>query len=162
MADLQTHVDTAVRKALAAADGDPTRAQRLLARWAATDPRLMAGLSKPFLAGITAHAVQRVSGKKIPSAATPDTPGAGTKRSRRPTQLTPEDFEAVVGRLGQAIGTSRAPEGMSALIRAPQPTRAGTGHEKTLRALAVTYARQRLERRADELDRVNRTGKSAD
>lgn len=162
MADLQTHVDAAVRKAMSAADGDPARAQRLLARWAATDPRLMAGLSKPFLAGITAHAVQRVSGKKVPSAAAPDPGRAGSNRSRRPAQLTPEDFEAVVGRLGQAIGTSRAPEGMTALIRAPQPTRAGSSHEKTLRALAVTYARQRLERRADALDRVSRPGETAD
>lgn len=156
MADLQTHVDAAVRKALAAADGEPARAQRLLARWAAADPKLMAGLARPFLAGITAHAVQRITGQPV----APPT-RAGAAGPRRSAQLTPEAFDAVVGRLEQAIGTSRTPQGMSALVRAPQPTRAGTGHEKTMRALAVTYARQRLERRADDLDRVSRAGRTA-
>ena len=152
MADLQNHVDAAVRKALAAADGDAARAQRLLARWAAADARLMAGLARPFLTGITAQAVQRVTGKKLAPAASP----AAAGRPRRAAQLTPEAFDAVVGRLGKAIGTSPAPEGMSALVRAPEPTRAGSGHEKTMRALAVAYARQRLDRRVDELDRVSR------
>lgn len=148
MADLQSHVDAAVRKALAAAKGDPARAQRLLIRAAANDPRLLAGLAQPFLAGITAHAIQRTTGQAPPS----------EKRSgrARSTGLTPEAFDAVVGQLGRRIGTSRAPEGMSALVRQPKPTRAGTGHEETLRAMATAFARKRLDRRVAELDQLSR------
>ncbi|NBB82050.1 MAG: hypothetical protein GVY28_01455 [Alphaproteobacteria bacterium] len=153
MADLQAHVDAAVAKALAAAKGDTARAQRLLIRAAAGDPKLLAGLAQPFLAGITAHALQRASGQ-APAAA----PTAKRRRSGPAAKkdLTPEAFDAMVGQLGRRIGTSRAPEGMSALVEEAQPTRAGTGHEQTLRAMATAFARQRLDRRVAELDRLSR------
>jgi hypothetical protein len=154
MADLQAHVDAAVAKALAAAKGDTTRAQRLLIRAAAADPKLLAGLAQPFLAGITAHALQRATGQAPaakPAAAPRRRSGAAAKKD-----LTPEAFDAMVGQLGRRIGTSRAPEGMSALVEQPEPTPAGSGHEQTLRAMATAFARKRLDRRVAELDRLSR------
>jgi len=125
-------VDSRIRDLLREAGGDRSRAARALARQAARDPALLAALAGPYLDGIAAHAVGRVA------------KGQG---AREPAQkaLTAEAMDAVVGRLGRRIGLSRSPEGLTALIDAPQPTRAGAQHEKTVRALAAVYARKRLD-----------------
>ena len=176
MADLQTHVDTGGAQGTGRpADGDPTPGpQRLLARWArhrpAPDGR---GFRKPFLAGLIRRNAVQAGGQRQEDPVGGDaraTPGAGTKRSAPPD---PADRRKTSRR--SSAGWDRRPRHLPRPPRgdlearlippAPRsrPPRRHRPREDLARAPGgSTYARQRLERRADELDRVNRTGKSAD
>ncbi len=130
MAD-DAYVSGKIREALARSAGDQKLAQRLLLGWCAGDGKLLLGLVRPFLAGIVAHAVQRATGRAA----------AGPNRA-----LTPQALDTLVGQLGRTIGTTTPPRGMSALLEAPMPTKAGAGHEQSLRKLAAAFARKRLDR----------------
>ncbi|MEQ8965266.1 MAG: hypothetical protein RID91_05530 [Azospirillaceae bacterium] len=134
-------MDARIHDLLTQAKGDRSRASKALARAAAKDPDLLRSLVGPYLDGIAAHAVGRVAEGRA-AAGGPGRKGAPARQKA----LTSEAMDAVVGRLGKRIGLSRAPEGLSALVDQPSPTRAGSRHEKTVRALAAVYARQRLDR----------------
>lgn len=66
----QAYVDTCIREVLAKSKGNVKMAQTLLGELALTDERLLLGLTKPYLGGIVAHAVDRT----IKKALTPHAP----------------------------------------------------------------------------------------
>ena len=131
-----SYLTAKVEEALDKSSGDIKAARRLLARWAANDHRLLRELVGPFLPGIVAHAI---SDSRDPRRLTPK------RRRRAASALTPDAMDEVVGALGQKIGTARQPTGMTALTNPSKPTQAGAGHERSMRALAVAFARKRLE-----------------
>ena len=131
-----SYLTAKVTEALDKSSGDVKAARRLLARWAAGDHRLLQELVGPFLPGIIAHTIRN---NRQPHGIVP------MRRRRRSSALTPDALEQVVGALGEKIGTTRQPAGMTALTNPAKPTPAGAGHERSMRALAVAFARKRLE-----------------
>lgn len=118
--------------ALRVAGGQRVKAQRLLLQWATQDRALLAALAAPYLAGLAAQAVEQ--------AAQPTAQTSGTARN-----LSADAFDHLVGALGDRIGTSREPSGMSALISPPHRPQAGEQHVQTLRALAKAHAAKRFD-----------------
>lgn len=131
-----SYLTARVKEALDKSSGDVKAARRLLARWAAGDHRLLQELVGPFLPGIIAHTV---GGGVEPHRVVP------MRRRRKASALTPDALDQVVGALGEKIGTTHQPAGMTALTNPAKPTPAGAGHERSVRALAVAFARKRLE-----------------
>ena len=117
-----------VSAALAEAKGNAAAARQMLIAECGRDTRLLQGLVASYLPGIVAHAVNR----------------AGEARpKRRKAELPADALETVVGQLGKAIGETRLPRGMTALIDPPSRPAAGTRHQDALRQLADSYKQKR-------------------
>ena len=123
-----------VEKALKRAQGDRSRAHRLLIKACGADDKLLRALVVPFLNGIVGHAIERQLGGGRPN-----------RRRKSAGDLTERSMEALVGRLGNTIGASAEPAGMAALIAPTPKAKAGPGHEKAIRTMAAAFARKRLE-----------------
>lgn len=54
------YAEERIKEALRQSKGNPTKTRQLVIAWAMEDVRLLQGLTKPHLTGITAHAVSRV------------------------------------------------------------------------------------------------------
>ncbi|HSK38175.1 MAG TPA: hypothetical protein VK943_00260 [Arenibaculum sp.] len=158
------YVSAKVREALVAAEGSRARAQRHLLAWSANDDRLLRGLAAPFLKAIVTAAVERATRDRRDTA--PAGMGAGVgagmgsgRRPRAQTALTPEALDLVLAQMGRRQDGSPdagntaagrpAEEGMRGLVlgtlNTPPPTKAGTGHVQTMKALALLYKRRRGE-----------------
>ena len=117
-----------VRAALAEAKGNAAAARQILIAECGRDARLLRGLVASYLPGIVAHAVER---------------SAKAKPKRRKTALTEGALETVVGQLGKAIGETRLPRGMTALVEPPSRPAAGARHQDAIRQLADAYRQKR-------------------
>lgn len=120
-----------VRKALTAVSGDAARAERMLLDWCDGDVRLLAGLARPYLPSIVAHAVQRQRAER---------PARSGRRG-----LSEQGFDAMVGALERRIGTAADPVGMTALLKPPTPSKAGARHERALRQVAAAFIEKRID-----------------
>jgi hypothetical protein len=134
---LDSYASQKVLKALADTSGDRKAAHKLVVQWASADPRLLMALAKPFLSGIVGHAVQQAPQEARAR--------AGRKPMSKPRALTAEALDSVIGQLGASIGEAKAPQGMAAVLSRPKPTKAGQGHQDSMRQLARAFAAKRLD-----------------
>lgn len=134
-----------IHDALSRAGGDASQAKRLVLQMAGRDPQLLAGLVRPFIKGIVASAVERERGAAPMTAPRPQGQRQAPPRSR-PRTLSADDLDAVIGRLGQQVGkTTSEPQGIVAALSHHEPTKAGSKHEDSIRAMARAYARKRFD-----------------
>lgn len=81
------YAEERIREALVQSKGNPTKTRQKIIAWALEDVRLLQGLTKPHLTGITAYAVNRVINKmdsEPEELHVPDQPEA--------LDMTPESF----------------------------------------------------------------------
>ena len=57
------YAEARIKEALSQCKGNPTKTRQKVIAWALDDVRLLQGLTKPNLTGITAHAINRVVSK---------------------------------------------------------------------------------------------------
>ena len=122
----KSYVQQKVQEALDSAQGDASRAQRVLLGWAMADIKLLAALTQPFMKGIVAHALSR-AGRNAPAAA--------VKPQAKP--LAPGALDGVLRQLGRNFGEA----GSEPAEPRPQASRR---HADLIRSLAVAQARTRL------------------
>jgi hypothetical protein len=157
MSDAYTNAK--IREALLASKGSRARAQDILMGWAQTDDDLLRGLVSPYLKGIVAGTVERVTRPSEPVSApeparpSPPVPPTSARAPSRPgaqRQLSPEALDKALAMMGQgapprqaAPAPVRAPGGLKLGTTNPvPPTKAGAKHQQTMRALAALYARK--------------------
>lgn len=58
------YAEARIKEALTQCKGNPTKTRQKVIAWALEDVRLLQGLTKPHLTGITAHAINRVVSKQ--------------------------------------------------------------------------------------------------
>lgn len=132
MADL-AYLEEKARQALGEADGEKTRAARLLASWVATDNRLRDALVAPLLGNLCLLAIQRVAGRG----------GASSKRS----EPTPGPLAGTA--LAAAIGEALAGKGAAPTTfgqperRSPRATPGSVKHAQSVRTLASAFQTKR-------------------
>ena len=122
----KSYVQQKVHEALEAAQGDASRAQRVLLGWAMEDIKLLAALTQPFMKGIIAHALSRASRGLSPAA--PKAP---------PKPLAPGALDGVLRQLGRNFDD----ETNEPVEARPQASRR---HADLIRSLAVAQRRTRL------------------
>ena len=122
----KSYVQQKVQEALDSAQGDASRAQRVLLGWAMADIKLLAALTQPFMKGIIAHALSRASSEAKPAASLPPA-----------KPLTPGALDGVLRQLGRNFGGA----GNEDAEAKPQASRR---HADLIRSLAVAQARNRL------------------
>ncbi|MDR3518275.1 MAG: hypothetical protein P4M00_20965 [Azospirillaceae bacterium] len=151
------YVDSKVRDALRAAQGNRGRAQRLLVGLLEQDSRLLRGLAQPFLKAIVAAAIERVT--RGTGVAT--TPGLGAPSptgpvapprtgGRGPRTLAPEQLDRVLAQLGQGPDPAAGSGGKQAPVNSPSVDpasvrRLGPDQASTMVALAAAFKRKRGE-----------------
>ncbi|EWY42096.1 hypothetical protein N825_19500 [Skermanella stibiiresistens SB22] len=163
MSDAYTNAK--IREALLASKGSRARAQDILMGWAQTDDDLLRGLVSPYLKGIVAGTVERVTrpSEQVtapapvrPSPPARPSPPVAPSSARAPNrqgpqrQLSPEALDKALAMMGQgapprqaAPTPVRSPGGLKLGTTNPvPPTKAGAKHQQTMRALAALYARK--------------------
>jgi hypothetical protein len=147
-----------IREALVASEGSRARAQQILFAWVQKDDRLLRGLAEPFLKTIITGTVERATTRPAerPSATPAPTPEpvrvkAPPPPPKPPKQLSPEALDRALSMMGR--GAPPPPPKAAAVPARPagplklgttnpvHPTKAGTKHVQTMKALAALYAR---------------------
>lgn len=143
------YVQSKVREAVVASRGSRTMAQQLLMNWAAEDPRLLLGMSQPFLKAIVAAALQGEMRKLDARAAGRSSGGGGRALSR-------DALSQVLSRLGDAPpapagrAAAPAPGGMkSATMSISSKAEAAAkssdvDHQKAMMAIAKAFAAKKF------------------
>ena len=130
-----------VTRALTTANGDAGTAVRLLARACADDPLLLREITAPYLAGMLGHLVSRIAGAPAPPA-----PQNAMRTGPVPAaRLTDRSFDAVIGQLSKRIGTGEGRSRAAHILTPERRPAASQRHQDAIRAMAVAFARKRLE-----------------
>lgn len=145
------YVQSKVREAVMAARGSRTMAQQLLMNWAAEDPRLLLGMSQPFLKAIVAAALQGEM-RKLDARAAGRSGGSGSGGR----SLSRDALSQVLSRLGDAppapAGRAAAPAPggmksatMSISSKADAAAKsADVDHGKAMMAIAKAFAAKKF------------------
>jgi hypothetical protein len=134
-----------VKDAIRQAGGDRNVANRMLLQACARDSRLLGGLTGPFLKGIIAHAMQNAAGADAGAGVGAAAGANHAKPPRKPKALTTEGLDAVIGSLGDRIGTAPSQSRGASILTGPKPTKAGDAHRQSIRALARAFAQKRFD-----------------
>jgi hypothetical protein len=95
------YAERKIAEALKEADGNATRARQKVIAWAMDDVRLLQGLVRPHMTGITAHAVSRVLRKKtLPAEEIPEF----TKAVDMPENIFGKEILGLLGGGGAKFG----------------------------------------------------------
>ncbi|MCB9960001.1 MAG: hypothetical protein H6843_15495 [Rhodospirillaceae bacterium] len=139
------YVTEQVNRALVEARGNPSEAMRRLTSACAEDDRLLRAIVAPYLPGILRHTLSKMGGPDAAvDAATPTMPGA-RPGVPRPAALSDLGFDAVVGQLSRSIGVGTVPSRAAQILTPERRPPASQRHRDALHALAVAFARKRLE-----------------
>lgn len=140
------YVQSKVREAVMAARGSRAMAQQLLMNWAAEDPRLLLGMSQPFLKAIVAAALQGEM-RKLDARAAGRSGGSGSGGR----SLSRDALSQVLSRLGDAPpAAAPAPGGMKSATmsissRADAAAKsADVDHGKAMMAIAKAFAAKKF------------------
>jgi len=144
---MNAYVRERVKQVLQRCRGDQAAAQKMLLQLAVKDVRLLQGLVAPHIQAITAHAISGVADNGSRKA--PRLQGGGrsrnSKRSAMTKRLSSKDIQKVMDQLGERIGITDVPRGMTALVTPPQRRQSNQTHADTMRQLAVAFARKRFD-----------------
>jgi len=150
-----SYTSAKIKEALVASQGSRVRAQDILLGWAQADDRLLRGLVEPYLKGIVTGTIERMTKPAVEKSNAAAPPAAPVRvpvpKPAPPRQLSPEDLDRALSLMGQGAPPRPSPAAAPARSASPlklgttnpvPPTKAGSKHQQTMRALAALYARK--------------------